>query len=1007
MASDPEFALADLFKSLFDRGELERFVKVNLGTRILGSVNWGASLSEAAYDLAEVLRRRGAIDDKLFDRLLDERPSRREDIESVRAMFGRGSDPVPDPTDTTPTPEGDELAFANELEALFAQARTSGPTSPTDAWLSAAAVVDAFDPATLEPAGGDGSGYAWDLAELCSEHRDGRWSLRLEVRREWLAKLWGAPELEAALGANPELDPDHTEWLRRAVDGPAPDPYELRYLSPARLGALIEVSAWLELTHANIGDRDLIAALAERQRGIAPLRRLVGEHFRGRVDDIEELEAHTVAPSPEPRVRVVWGQGGTGKSALLGALLLKVDRYTEFPVPWVYLDCDDPSLPVLDGRGLIERIARELSLLYTTHPAANDFGGLESALAGDRATYAEPFDGIRGTSLAEMCGVLADALRQLPTSDPPFLVVVDTFEQVQARGERAVAFIREVLDALAIAYPQTRAIVCGRAPVRQWTDAKSTELPVLPPGDAVSVLEALGVADDKLRELIVGRLGRSPLTLRLAARAVKRAGLDRKEVLSISARLSVLMKARELQVQGRLYTRILGHIGDDDVKNLAHPGLVVRRVTPGVIADVLADFCGVAPEHADQLFGRLGHHVDMFEPDETAAGETEALRHRQDVRENMLHLARQEGTPSADVANAIHRKAISFYEKRSDAIARSETLYHRLMLDELPDDVDALDSVVATRLGRSWDEPLSPRARAWLGPKIGRGTGDDAQWSQAQWEAHTANEVRLHIETQSYAGALDLLRERTERLPGSELRYLEARVRHLLGEYEPARALVAEALDDPATSDDPKLVASLALLGARASRAAAKLDDVRRYVELIQEMPQAPAETELEALEVLVRAEQELAGDAGTAKDALMAKFVRADDQVLDADQARSVRIMATLGPTRIRALRKGAKALANRAEVEAFVPDRFKLQRILERVAKSEPAKKPLGGLAKDVGLDPDDFEISTLASNAIRYERLGDALAIAIDHGATHAGLGVDVAGLLNPKLIDTDIL
>ena len=1005
MAQHPNAALADLFMSLFTVEELKRFVTLTAGTSLLSVVDFSGSLSQVTFGLVEALQRRALLDDA-FDSLMKERPERVDDIEAVRELF-RGESTTSDPTDQPSPLDAEEQAFANELQALFAQPSEGGPTSPADAWLSAAAVLDKFDPTALEPASPDPTGYAWDLADLCNEHRDGRWSLRLEVRREWLAKLWGSGELQAALAANAEVDPEHGEWLRRAADGPAPNDFELRSLSPPRLAALTEVTAWLELTDADIGDRDLIAALAERQRRIAPLRRLVGEHFRGRVDDIEELENHTVAPSPNPRIRVVWGQGGTGKSALLGALLLKVDRYTEFPVPWVYLDCDDPSLPVLDGAGLIERIARELSLLYTTHPAANDFGGLESALAGDRATYAEPFDGIRGSTLAQMCEVLADALRQLPTSEPPFLVVVDTFEQVQARGERAVAFIREVLDALAEAYPQTRAIVCGRARVPQWIDVATTELPVLPRDDAQSVLGALGVADTKLRELIVDRLGRSPLTLRLAARAVKKAGLDEKDVLTMSARLSALMKARELQVQGRLYNRILGHIRDNDVKSLAHPGLVVRRVTPGVIAEVLADFCGVPAEKAGELFGRLGSQVDMFEPDETAADEPEALRHRQDVRENMLRLAKDEGTPSKDVVDAIHQRAIEFYAGRSDAIAVSETIYHRLMLDDPPTDIDSLDAEVAARIGRSWDEPLPKRARAWLGPKIGRGERDESQWSQAEWEAHTANEVRLHIETRDYQGALRLLHERSDRLPGSELRLLEARAQYLLGAHDEARKLVAAALDDPTTSDDPKMIASLALLGARASRAAGAIDDVRHYVELVQGTPRAPAETELEALEVLVRAEEESSGTADDAKDALMGKFVRADDEVLDADQARSVRIMATLGPTRIKALRKGAKALANRAEIEAFVPDAFKLQRLLELVGKSGPAKSRLRELAGSVGLDPDDFDYSSLASNAIRYERFGDAMAIAIDHGDDDADAGVVVADLLNPKLINLDVV
>jgi hypothetical protein len=53
-------------------------------------------------------------------------------------------------------------------------------------------------------------------------------------------------------------------------------------------------------------------------------------------------------------------------------------------------------------------------------------------------------------------------------------------------------------------------------------------------------------------------------------------------------RTFMLFSLAETAVQGQLYQQILNHIPDPDLRQLAHPGLVVRRVTRDVIKEVLA-----------------------------------------------------------------------------------------------------------------------------------------------------------------------------------------------------------------------------------------------------------------------------------------------------------------------------------------------------------------------------------------------------------------------------------
>ena len=40
-------------------------------------------------------------------------------------------------------------------------------------------------------------------------------------------------------------------------------------------------------------------------------------------------------------------------------------------------------------------------------------------------------------------------------------------------------------------------------------------------------------------------------------------------------------------LQGVLFRRILGHIHTPEIRQLAHPGLVLRRITPDLIKEVL------------------------------------------------------------------------------------------------------------------------------------------------------------------------------------------------------------------------------------------------------------------------------------------------------------------------------------------------------------------------------------------------------------------------------------
>src|SRR4029453_15352476 len=106
--------------------------------------------------------------------------------------------------------------------------------------------------------------------------------------------------------------------------------------------------------------------------------------------------------------------------------------------------------------------------------------------------------------------------------------------------------------------------------------------------DAVALLMDLctQVIEPRTAEAVIDALGTSPLTVRLAARLLSDAD-------TVPGGLFTLPLHAE-RINAELYRRVLHRIRDDDVQKLAHPGLVLRRITPEVIQHVLAGPCQVA-----------------------------------------------------------------------------------------------------------------------------------------------------------------------------------------------------------------------------------------------------------------------------------------------------------------------------------------------------------------------------------------------------------------------------
>ena len=136
---------------------------------------------------------------------------------------------------------------------------------------------------------------------------------------------------------------------------------------------------------------------------------------------------------------------------------------------------------------------------------------------------------------------------------------------------------------------------------------------------------------------MVQQFGGNPLTLRLAAEALTGAA---ERVDAVVSETEALARVSVELVQGVLYSRILGHIGDPAVVKVAYPGLAVGRPVE-VLREVLAEPCGFDPDRAGNIFDKLRTGVSMFELEDP-----DTLRHRQDVRRLMLRTMLDDGSPA-------------------------------------------------------------------------------------------------------------------------------------------------------------------------------------------------------------------------------------------------------------------------------------------------------------------------------------------------------------------------
>lgn len=703
----------------------------------------------------------------------------------------------------------------------------------------AAAVLTSFNYAALRPVV-DGDERLMDanpmvllpdLIEAPGGREAGLYMLRTDIRRQALESLGGRARMLRALEANPKRSQDGFQKMFEAWQrGDAPS---LKSQNYTELTWTAQIGSWLEGLLPDIPPLTEINRVLNRRSVYALFEHLATSTFTGRESELALLREHVGVLEPSARTDAVvrqlrsWlgitrkaplvieGIGGVGKSALLARFLTEhMHQEAAQQFPFAYLAFDSPTLKAEEPFTLIAEIFRQLRLLYPEPtPLFEDFnrafeeyrnrrGALDersNVKGGRRVRSAQLHDTEFG--LYDHFAYLVNKLSERHGPDGvqfvPFLLVLDTFEEASFGGaERLIGFF-EWLGALHKQCPRLRIVISMRPPALVKLPSalgKPADLHLsdLEPAAGALLLERLGVADAEVAKTIVRQIGGNPLNLTLAGRLLQKETAGSQGFDDLKTSSWFFFSVSDEVIRGQLYSRLLNHIHDKDVRRLAHPGMVLRRVTPEIILEVLSGPCGVSVKdisRADELFRALAKEHTLVQ---LAPGDRE-LSYRPDIRQPTLRLLQQERPQEV---RAIHEAAVAYYGRRGKTSDKIELLYHLLAKDSEAWELDDHWQKAAVSLAPALDE-LPARAQAWLAAKLGRPLSEEMRLRATleDWERSVASMARFALQHLEAERALSLMSERSDRSAASPLFALEAKAHVLMEDYSRAEEILGRGID--------------------------------------------------------------------------------------------------------------------------------------------------------------------------------------------------------------------
>lgn len=775
--------------------------------------------------------------------------------------------------------------------------------------LRAAAVSSFFEVGELAatlPDGDTGDVLRRLKADCVATVRDGRrlWILsgrrRRDVFRQW------RPTMEEAMGAIAALRVGEldalADMIERYVGGSAPPLVEQ---SLAQLSGTEQISTWLAEFAPDVPPRALVQCEIERRDLTRPFVELAGPsiHFSGRTDELDRLREHvgvldrhvpadawlrrfTELLGSRRRSLPVVGVGGAGKSTLIAKFLLDHVLFDDpRQIPFAYLDFDRPSLDARDAPGLLLECVKQLRSQY---PRLRDSLSSLSEAWRDRLEREGVYDsdesaqGRIGSMLPRFATELAEALRPVAGAQTPFLIVLDTFEEALYVGDTEPT--RLLIQALEGAFPTLRTVIAGRVePPREFGLERPLRLTAFNAAAATAFLMARGVRRATARGL-ARQMPRTPLLLRLAADLALKEDAGEGGLAALRTH-GLVFRLSDAAMASQLHARILGHIHDEDARKLAHPGLILRKITPDVIQRVLSEPCGVdvpSRARADELYERLRREVALVSEHDGA------LFHRKDVRAFTLKaMSLDQPSRAAD----LHLSAIRYYERRPDLSDRAEELYHRLSLGQVGDPVQGrwIDGAERSILPNLAELPAESRAfmARFLGRMPDKGAEEAA--SADDWAALSTKQAGDALAVGAPLRALEIVATgaRAGR-GGPAAQFVEGQALGQLGRWrEASTALSAVLMGESRSAERSSLRAELATLSFNLGR----LDEAREFALASIAASSGRERSVLSSLTILVATERLRSdrADGGSAARLLAAAQAADTGGVLTAEAARRV----------------------------------------------------------------------------------------------------------------------
>ena len=386
---------------------------------------------------------------------------------------------------------------------------------------------------------------------------------------------------------------------------------------------------------------------------------------------------------------VLTGLGGSGKSTLLAKFARDVAKENLATV--VILDFDRPGIDARDFYWMEQEISRQVGHQY---PGSSEF--LRSRRSEERRHRGEYRDSVRQSaadvseearSSRSIIFDVANVLTSENANDRPFLLVLDTYEQIEDQDLSAAVFdwLYDLSSYLQIKTP-LKVIFSGRLYdsnlqlLQQQSQSTTVEVKELDPEDAQQLLLQNGIPAPTAKRLVrSGVLPLRPLELTLLARIT--IDLD-KTIDELENEINEGGEAARQLFAGLVYRRVLRRLQDPTAQRLAYPGLVLRYVTVDLIRNVLGPALEMPPfdeAGAKQAFDALASANWLVSLD------GDKVWHRSDLRRSTLKAML---SAERDNAKKISDHAIKYFEAQTDVASQAEAVYHRLLWVDDPEEGD-------------------------------------------------------------------------------------------------------------------------------------------------------------------------------------------------------------------------------------------------------------------------------------------------------------------------------